>query len=238
MKTIYSCLFILTFFTSCDTASDFDSATVSNRELFSRTALELPGYTANPYDEAGWIHNELFETYYESSNKPNSISGIITSVQAIADANPSFSKIKPEIYHAVSPERIHYLLEHKNTCVAEVIANSTLTTKGKSSLTNFINSLVVTFDHESSCDVLYAFVVNYEKTILEDAQLTARDKQIILTTTSIARHSSYLAKKKPKKNTDPDWNILIVNVISATEGAEYGLAESITKGLVAGIASN
>lgn len=238
MKTIYSCLFILTFFISCDTTSDSKSEGIINRELTNRTSNELPGYNANPYDEAGWVHNELFESYYESSSKPTSISGIISRVETLADFNSNFSKIKTSNYHTVSPERINYILEHKSTCVADIIDNSTLTAKGKLSLSNFINSLTLTFDHESSCDVLYTFVVNYEKTVLEDSILPARDKQIILTTTAVARHSSYLAKKKPKKNTDPDWTILVGNVIAAADGAEYGIAESVTEGLVAGIASN
>ncbi|WP_162127991.1 hypothetical protein [Flavobacterium phycosphaerae] len=238
MKTIYSCLFILTFFISCDTTPDSKSERMINRELTNRTTNELPGYNANPYDEAGWVHNELFESYYESSSKPTSVSDIISRVQALADANPNFNSIKTATYRAVSAERINYILEHKNTCVADIIAASSLTSKGKVSLSSFVNSLIVTFDTESNCDVLYKFVTDYEKVVLEDSLLTARDKQLILTTTSIARHSTYLAKKKPKKNTDPDWTILIVHIAAALDGAEYGLAESITEGLVAGIVSN
>lgn len=108
----------------------------------------------------------------------------------------------------------------------------------KSSLTDFVNSFIVLFDNEYNCEVLYQAVVDYETIVLKDSLLTAKDKRIILTTTSIARHSAYLARKKPKKNTDPDWTILVVNIVAAADGAEYGLAESVTEGLVAGIASN
>ncbi len=238
MKNIYSCLFILTFFISCDSASDTKSESIMHRELTSRIANELPGYAANPYDEAGWIHNELFESYYESGTLPKSVTNIISSVQTLADGNPNFNAIKTLSYHPVSVERVNYILEHKNTCVTDIISNSTLTTRGKLSLTTFINSLVFTFDTESSCDVLYKFVTDYEKGVLEDTLLTVRDKQIILTTTSIARHSFYLAKKKPKKNTDPDWTILVGNIIAATEGAEEGSAKAVTMALVTGIAQN
>ena len=237
MKKIYSCLIILIFFTSCTTDSDTAQqdaiTTVTNR-----TVNLLPGNNTNPYDEAGWLHNELFESYYASGNLPTSISGIANRVEAIADANAGFSAIKTSTYHVVSAERIQYLLDHKNTCINDVISASSLTVKAKLSLGTFINSLVVVFDTETNCDVLYKFVADYESGIINDSLLTVRDKQIMLITTSIARHSAYLAKKKPKKNTDPDWTVLVGNVVAATDGAEYGMAESVTEALVAGIAQN
>lgn len=238
MKSIYLCLLILTIFSSCDSTSDSPSESTTNSQLSSRIANELPGFSANPYDEAGWIHNEIFESYYEIGGKPTTVAGIINRVQALADSNADFIRIKSNPYRAVSPERINYILEHKPTCVAEIISSSSLTTNGKLSLSNFINSFLITFDKEASCDVLYSVVTHYEKAVLENSLLTNSDKQLILTTTSIIRHTSYLAKKKPKKNTDPDWTILIVHIAATLEGVEYGMAESITGGLVAGISSN
>lgn len=237
MKTLYSCLIILTFFTSCTTDSNsVQQGTI--KTIANRTANVLPGNSNNPYDEAGWLHNELFESYYESGNKPTTLSGIISKVEALADANADFRALKTSAYQPVSVTRVQYLLDHKNTCAAEVISASSMTSRAKLSFSSFINSLVVVFDTETNCDVLYQFVVDYEKEILNDSLLTAKDKQIILTTTSVARHSAYLAKKKPKKNTDPDWTILIVNVIGAADGAAYGTAESLVEGLVGGIAQN
>ena len=208
------------------------------KTMENRTANVLPGNSNNPYDEAGWLHNELFESYYASGDLATSVSGIANRIEAIADANTGFKAIKTSTYHTVSVERVQYLLDHKNTCAADIISASSLTAKARLSLATFINSFVVVFDTETNCDVLYRFVVDYEKEVLNDSLLTAKDKQIILTTTSIARHSGYLAKKKPKKNTDPDWTILIVNIIGATDGAEYGSAESLVEGLVGGIAQN
>ena len=237
MKNLYSCLIILTFFTSCSTDSD---AVQQNaiKTMANRTVNLLPGNNDNPYDEAGWLHNELFESYYASGNLPTSISGIANRIETIADANTGFKAIKTSTYHTVSAERVQYLLDHERTCVSDVISASSLTSPAKLSLSTFINSLVVVFDTETNCDVLYQFVVDYEKVILNDSLLTAKDKQIMLITTSIARHSAYLAKKKPKKNTDPDWIIFVGNVVAAADGAEYGSAEAVTMALVTGIAQN
>ena len=145
MKNLYSYLIILTFFISCDNDSN-----ITQQSIVSRDTNELPGNNDNPYDEAGWLHNELFESYYASGNLSDSISGIVTRVEAIADTNTSFKAIKSSTYHAVSSERVQYILDHKSTCVADIIAGSTLTTGAKVSLSTFINSLVLTFDKESS----------------------------------------------------------------------------------------
>jgi len=238
MKTIYTCVFILTFFISCDTASDLSLEQTTNKEQFHRIASELPRNAANPYDTAGWIHNALFESYYENTSNPKNLSAIISRVEALANTNANFISIKTSSYHPVSVERVQYLLDHSKTCVGDVISNSTLSAGAQLSFTTFINSLLTTFNGESTSDDLYQFVSEYEKGILNTTLLTARDKQIILITTSIARHSTYLAKKKPKKNTDPDWIIFVGNVIAAADGAEYGSAEAIVMGLVTGIAQN
>lgn len=238
MKTIYSCLFILTFFNSCTSDSKITSQDNANKSISNRNTNELPGNIENPYDEAGRIHNELFESYYANSSRPITISGIFDSVATLAAANSNFSAIITTSYNPVSTERIQYILDHKNTCVTEIISNSSLTVDAKLSLTAFINSFLDTFQNENNCVVLYNYVATYEKSVVNNPTLTSRDKQIILITTSIARHTVYLAKKKPKKNTDPDWTVLIGHIMAAVEGAEYGMAESVTEALVTGIASN
>jgi hypothetical protein len=238
MKTIYSRLFILTFFTSCVEDTSSSAPMTSNRELFNTTTTVLPGNTLNPYDEAGWIHNALFETYYESSNKPTTVPVIISRVETIAASNPNFTILKTVDYHPVAAVRMQYLMDHKTTFLSEVIASSTLSSGAKLSLSSFMTSFQDKFAVEPSCDSLYKYVVAYEKTVLDNTTFNLRDKQLMLTTTSIARHTGYLAKKKPKKNTDPDWNILVLHLAATLDGAEYGTAESVSEGLVAGIVSN
>lgn len=198
----------------------------------------MPLNNNNPYDVVGQLHDELFETYYASGNLPNDINGIINRVESIANSNSTFMTIKDASYQAVSQQPVQYILEHKNTCVADIIANSSMTSAAKLSLTNFINSLIVLFPTEFSGDVLSDFVVKYENTIIANPLFTTNDKRIMLITTSIARHSTYMARKKPKKNTDLDWIVFVENIIADTEGAEEGSAKAVTMALVTGIAQN
>jgi hypothetical protein len=238
MKNLYSCLFILTFFTSCtddaNTHQEVSTNAIANRAI--NELLPLNNY--NPYDVVGQLHDELFETYYASGNLPSDITGIINRVESVANSNSTFTALKDVNYQPVSQQRVQYLLEHKNTSVADVISNSSMTAVAKLSLTDFINSLIVLFPTEFNGDVLSDFVIKYENAIIANPAFTTNDKRIMLITTSIARHSTYMARKKPKKNTDPDWIIFVGNVIAATEGSEEGSAKAVTMALVTGIAQN
>lgn len=238
MKKIYSCLLILTFFTSCtdesNTQQEVDTNAIANRAINEI----LPLNNDNPYDAVGQLHDELFETYYASGNLPSEINGIISRVESVANSNSTFTAMKDTNYQIVAQQRVQYILEHKNTCVADVISNSSMTVAAKLSLTDFINSFVVLFPTEFNGDVLSDFVIKYENAVLVNPALTTNDKRIMLTTTSIARHSAYMARKKPKKNTDPDWLVLVGNIIAATEGAEEGSAKAVSMSLATGIAQN
>lgn len=238
MKTFYSCLLILTFFTSCTNDSSIvqeaDTSTIAYRAINEVEPLR----TENPYDFAGMLHDELFETYYASGNLPRDFTGIINRVELIASTNTVFNEMTGLNYKPVTPARIQYILEQKNTIVSEIIASSSMTLDAKSSLTDFINALVLLFPTEFNADTLSDFVIKYETTVLANPSFTVNDKRIILITTSIARHSTCMARRKPKKNTDPDWIVFVGNIIAATEGSEESSAKAVTMALVSGIAQN
>jgi hypothetical protein len=244
MKNIHSCTLLIAFFIMMGTglvscSSDIETTNSENVNAISlKRVTILPGNDANPHDEVGWLYNELFDTYYTNGNLGGTVSQIVNQVQSIADANANFNSIKGSSYHNVSTTKVQYLLEHPTTCVNDVISASSMSTGGKSSLANFINQFIPFLDAQSDCDIIYQKVVAYENEVLDNTALTETDKRIILTTTSVTRHLAYRANKKPKKNTDPDWTVLIGNIIASTEGAAYGSAEAATMALVTGIAQN
>ncbi len=244
MKNIHSCTLIIALFIMMSTGivSCSSDNEITNSENINSTSAKyvssLPGNDANPYDEVGWLYIELFDTYYTNGNLGGTVSQIVTKVQTIADANANFAAIKGSRYQNVSSTNVLYLLEHPTTCVNDVISASSMSTNGKSSLAGFVNFFIGFLGKESDCDVIYQKVVNYENEVLLNTALTQTDKRIIFTTTSVARHSAYRMTKKPKKNTDPDWTVLIGNIIASTEGSGYGSGEAATMALVTGIAQN
>jgi hypothetical protein len=236
MKNFYSYFIFMTFFISCTTDSDLSKAeTFSSNE---RSLTEMPANSDNPYDAAGRLYTELFDAYYVSDTLPTTIPDIAARVELLGSANTEFSGLKTTDYHAVSPDRIQYILAHPNTIVQEIITGSAMTTDAKSSLSIFSSALSLLYEKEQSDEVLYNFVADYEAAVLTDSQFTETDKRVILITTSIARYSSCKILKRPKKNTDPNWVLTTSNIIAGTEGADYGMAEAITKALATGIAAN
>ncbi len=252
MKKVNSCqsIFIFLNFLACSIAfvscskDNFiaEDSTTSIQKVQNTTSLRMgdimPINSDNPYDSVGSIHNELFETYFELQNQPQTLASIVNRVDSIANTHNDFVSIKSTDYHAVSLSRIQYLIAANDTIVFEVINGTNMTVPAKESLNSFVNSLLSLLDKEDNCDVFYDFVVNYEATIINNPLFVERDKRIILTASSIVRHITYRAMKRPKKNTDPDWDLLIGNIMGSIDGAICNEAEAITKALVAGIAQN
>ncbi len=225
------------FFSAC-TASDpdvkDDPATSANKGI----GAVLPAYSNNPYDNAGRIYDDLFDEYYNGSIRSKTVVGIITEVTSIANANNAFLANNNSGYQPLSATRIEYLASRNSSDIAGIIGSSNLSLTAKVSFSNFLISLVGLCSTETDAQTMYDEVVKYEEKVLMSSFLGFEDKRIILTTTSIIRYSSYRAKKKPKKNTDPDWLILVTHVFGAEEGAEENSSKAILTGLVTGIVSN
>lgn len=237
MKKLYSCLIILTFFASC--TQDERMGQEPNTATTSKgVGSVVPAYNANPYDNAGQIYDELFSTYYDGTVRTNNAQSVIDQVEAIAHGNSSFLSIATGGYAPLSVERINYLAEKRNSDIGGVIGASSLSPQGKTSFANFLISYVTLYASDADAIGMFDAVIKYEDSIIGNALYSENDKRILLTTTSIIRYSSYRAKKRPKKNTDPDWIISVGHAFGTGEGAEESMAKAIVEGLVTGIVSN
>lgn len=241
MKSYYLCLFLLPLFISCSNSSDSVSLDSTNDVVHRYDQLidTIPINNANPYDLAGQIHNELLFSYYYENTLPLTLTGIINTSTSIANTTPSFIQLiqaRPYLFNASG--RVAYIISHLDSCQSEIINASLETESGKTSLRNFIRSLLSLCETEDDFAVIYKYVIAYEDGVLNDKMLTDKDKKVILTTTSIARHSAYARKKKPKKNNDPEWLLMVGNIMAATEGATESTEEAVMRSLITGIVEN
>lgn len=237
MKNIYSCLIILTFFASC--SQDEKVPQEFNPAVNNRVGGDiLPMYSANPYDNAGRIYDEIFDTYYNGTSRSTNVQSVIADVESIANANTSFDSINELSYESLNIDRIDYITSRNITDIAGIIGACNLSATAKTSFSNFLLSYVALYVSEIDAVTIYDAVVKYENTVIASNLFTENDKRVILTTTSIVRYTSYRAKKKPKKNTDPDWIISVGHAFGTEEGAEENMAKAIVEGLVTGIVSN
>lgn len=237
MKNIYSCLIILTFFASC--ADNENTAQEITTTLNNKVGDDiLPMYNANQYDNAGRIYDEIFDAYYDGTSRSTDVQSVIAEVESIANANISFENINDLGYEPLNAERVQYLSDRNISDIAGIIGASDLSATAKTSFSNFLLSFVVLYASDIDAVKMYEAVVKYENTVIASNLFTENDKRVILTTTSIVRYTSYRAKKKPKKNTDPDWLISVGHAFGSEEGAEENSAKAIVTGLVTGIVSN
>jgi hypothetical protein len=240
MKKLSSCILILIFAISCSPDND-DANSLSHETVLplQRVYVDSPANPDNNYDRAGQLHNEILEAYTgNGAGLPSTVSGIITKVETTANANTGFLSIKGQAYQQASSTRVQYLLANQSTAVSGAINSSGLSSAGKASLSTFTSGFFSIYNQLATYESLYNYITVYESAVIADQNLTTTDKRIILTSTSVTRHSSYYSRKRPKKNTDPEWDLLIGNIAGAIEGSVAGSAEAITLALATGIAEN
>ena len=207
----------------------------TTEQLYGRTGDEASN-RANPFDDAGKIHNEILYAYHHNGYFPAHISGISVTVDSVAQQHSAFYRLIGMDYQPADPHRVQYLLDNRSTCLSLVIAESGLSVYGKDHLEHFIVSLLELAGSTDDYETIYDEIVDFEAGTIADTTLTSADQEFILTVTSIARHSAKTAKKKPKQTSDPIWDQLIGNVYRAIDGADEGIASSVMMGLVCGIA--
>lgn len=203
-----------------------------------RTADNPAGNAANPFDLAGKVHDELFSSYFSEYHSNQSVSGIAADVEALTLANRNFLVLDGANVPRFTADRLQAWTGHESCAVTDAITNSTLSNTAKISLISFTNSLLSMNSSASDYDAFYAFIENYESGVLLDPQLTGAEKERLLTIASICRYSAYRNKKKPKKNTDPDWDMMILSLAGSIDGSERNAAESVVDALTAGIFQN
>jgi hypothetical protein len=244
MKNLILCLTILFFLNSCSNEDDRAATSAdasqhaSTTDMMNRLGDLYPVNSDNPYDYTGVLHNEILSAYYEESNLPNDVAGIADRVKKVAELNPGFTNLKDSLARDTQIAKVEDILSHPNTCVSDIIADTGMSPNGKSSLNAFIVTAVILSQPDIEYSALYDFICKYESDIIADPLLTERDKRVILITASITRCSVHMKKKRPKKNTDPDWTVLIANMVGGSYGADYGSVEAIRTALTAGIAQN
>lgn len=242
MKNFYCYLALLGLLLSCTTDDTFVANTApSLREVWHPISYRigtndtLPANPANPYDLAGVLHLSLLSDYAATLQKPSDLAALQSLIATIANNNPDYQSIAPVVPVPISSLRLSELASGEYLFLSEILMTPTMSALGKTRLDSFAHALLEQYEDEAAYSVLHNLIVLYESEVLRDSTLTAADKRILLTTSSIARFSAYAARKRPKKNTDPDWDLLIANLAGAGEGASHDTGTAVLMALTAGI---
>lgn len=229
----YSCL--LGLFASCHEGDGIPSVYEATNQ--NRSAQEMPANVDNPYDATGALHNELLYHYYDSLPLPTTVAAVRQRLLGIANGNTVFLNAKGLHYDAPSEAVIQELLGAPTTSLLTSLNSTAMSAAAKSSLSSYIVKLMPLAVSEGTYEVIYDDICDYETTVLSSMALTPTDKKIILQTTSILRFSIHVKKKRPKKNTDPDWLMWVGHASGAISGGDDP-AEAAVTALISGIAQN
>ncbi|MBP2284807.1 ABC-type oligopeptide transport system substrate-binding subunit [Flavobacterium sp. CG_23.5] len=162
----------------------------------TKSSRTMPANNANPYDEAGRrLYKQKSYVVIQNLQKGSVISGVKSS------DTPSLSSGKVSSILADS--------------LSETIANWDATAEAKLSFSRFINSLLFLSKTEEQYEILYDFIVDYEASILTNETYSEKDKEVMLTNSSVVRFETYEESITPPKNKDPDWTILFREVSSS-----------------------
>ena len=245
MKIYHLCLLlILPFFISCSNTADVPTLNSNLRKQSDSATMIVtkgswnPENAANPYDLVGRLHNALYERYYEEGKFSASLSEISSVVERRALENENYVPAFGTTLPTLSQARLSYLLDHSAAAQSEVISASVLEKSTQTSFDSFLTTVSVLADSEDDYAVLYDYVVAYEASVLNDAAIDTAAQEVILVTTSVVRYSLYERKKKPKKNTDPEWDLMIGSFAGSVEGSGSSQQHALLMALIVGIAAN
>lgn len=242
MKIIKLCLMaLLPVLLSCSDSEELetkpnliDSWTNSTTNQF-KDATVLAGNFDNPYDLAGSIHTELFTDYCTSTAPDSSLTVVITDLVKLANANANFRNLSATSYSFTNTQRLERLLVVSDSVLTTSLRIAVSDVSLQMSFENFIKKIMTECGNEASYLALHNEIVSYEDTIMDDISVSASDKKVVLTVTSVLRYKIKRLKKRPKKNTDSDWDLMITTMGAAAEGGKEDLQEAIILSLLAEI---
>ena len=240
MKNTSLWLVILTLLiVSCTNESIYETERIESKVASMKSGkLTLtmknlsPENSANEYDLAGKLHNDILEIYLTGNYQYTTVAEIKQQIDSIFIANTSLSTLNLDANSAVDFEEISEIITNPQSKLASVITNSSMASIAKLSLSNFMNT-ITTFENEGY-EFLYQTIVSYESSVMNDPKFTSEDKRIILTTSSVVRHSLYFEKERK----DKDWDSSVGNRAGGISGALENSSTAVTRALITGILIN
>lgn len=180
----------------------------SDNDRASQFKIALyPDNLENPYDIADQLFSEIADKYLKQEFQADSTQTVIDQIPALANSNLQYYPLLPYNYEMPNSSVIDPILAIKNPAQDNIDQASLLSYPAELRLTNFLDTLSVFNGYKTEVEALSTYIFNYESLIIADTTFNRKERDILLTTSSIVRHAFFFAKRKPKKNKDKDWDI-------------------------------
>lgn len=191
-------------------------------DLGEREPAEVsPNNPLNPYDSVGIRHNLILHQYLELDSLPSNLLHRIEVVKNLLNLPPNLS------LDTIASNRINDWIENPESVYDSILANPGLSTSSKARLVDFFEWIELNIQNDSINH--HAFILNYEDQILGEI-LNNSEREIILSVTSLARHSF-----RRKKRKDKDWEINVTNFVGGYHGILTNSENAILYSLCIGL---
>ncbi|MBC9795368.1 hypothetical protein [Sinomicrobium weinanense] len=171
----------------------------------SESVRVQPENSANAYDYAGRIYQEFLESYPEHDLTSWDIEDIDKQVRSLWN-NYGYKTSQYERFSEIPTDT----LPEKN--LEKILSEANLSASAKDSFLDFLNEILAQSGNDYN--TWYNTICAYETEVAE-AEWIDRDKQVILTTTSLLRYSGFtLYSAGEGEEEDEDWDVAVGNVVS------------------------
>lgn len=193
---------------------------------------------SNPYDVVGQAYYSLYDTYYSAKHDLSTVEAVVDTLTVMAVQDSVFVSLAPASYQFTAQTDVVAILSCDTICQDALLTTCFVSASTRNGFKAFLEDYVLLCEGSSDYSSIHNYVVAYENSILGDTLLSLPEKRLLMIATSIARHTAHAKKKKPKKNTDPEWTLLVTNLYGALDGGMRSDADAVIEALAVGILIN
>lgn len=186
----------------------------------------------NPYDVAGSINTDLYNAYEQRHIMNYTLGSIIDTLVVLGNGDSRFSSLSPISYQFNQWSLLDELVVPNDSILRSVINDAVSDSNLRESFHDFIFEITANCIAEESQAAIYAKITAFEADVVGDTGASENDKEVVLTTTSILRQCVCRVRKRAKKNTDRDWDLMITTMRASVEGSTRSKQDAIILTLV------
>jgi hypothetical protein len=232
MKTLFFILAGLFLFTSC--SSDYDGSVTGSHALISSSGLKMgddPSNGFNPYDVYGAMYLAFEEFFITGDTLPKAYVQLVTELTALVESDSLFVSMQEPTFQLLNETQLNKLQDYFPLYDA-YIGSTPFSPKEQYYMNALLRAVSPLYEKDTSYATIYATIVAVEGLVATDVVMTTAEKQTVFVLSSLFRHAAYAKRKRPKKNTDPEWDLLVIHFMGSVEGLSYGSASAITGALL------
>ncbi|SDW50355.1 hypothetical protein SAMN05444410_103140 [Hydrobacter penzbergensis] len=155
--------------------------------LRSASDATTPENTANAYDSIGYWHNQIV-AYVENCKPVTETPDVEASTQCVLRFCREMQWPEPSVSFFSTVEQT---VNQSNESIENLIANCPYEKPLKAALDSLAHLIKGLSDSDSPYPVIKAAIVDFERTVMQDKQLTPEGRAIALKAASVARYSIY-----------------------------------------------